>query len=169
MNKIWNTFTLSAQKYCIFISKFKSMVHFISFSCHKYYSRFFLYFKNEIILFKSLKYNSVEGCDINRINEIANRVNRLDFFSDDQNDFATSIFSELVPTNLDKEGRFLIPEYLKEHANITSHATFIGQGYFFQICKLFIFFSSVFILILFCIESNKVSVSSEGLSELSAI
>ena len=37
------------------------------------------------------------------------------------------------PTNLDKEGRFLIPENLKAYANISSQAIFIGQGHFFQI------------------------------------
>ena len=89
--------------------------------------------KNEIILFKSLKYKSIEGCDSYRINEIANRVNKLDFFSDDQDDFATSIFSEIVPTNLDKEGRFSISDKLKEFANISDEAIFIGQGLFFQI------------------------------------
>ena len=89
--------------------------------------------KNEIILFKSLKYKSIEGCNSNRINEIAERINKLDIFSDDQDDFATSIFSEIIPTNLDKEGRFLIPENLKLYANISSQAVFIGQGHFFQI------------------------------------
>ena len=89
--------------------------------------------RNEIILYKSLKYNAIEGCSTSRINEIANRINKLDFFSDDQDDFATSIFSEIVPTHLDKEGRFQISENLKIHANILNTATFIGQGYFFQI------------------------------------
>ena len=89
--------------------------------------------KNEIILFKSLKYNSIEGCNSNRINEIAERINKLDIFSDDQDDFSTSIFSEIIPTNLDKEGRFLIPENLKKHANIFNEAAFVGQGHFFQI------------------------------------
>tara|TARA_B100001142_G_scaffold304954_1_gene333501 strand:- start:354 stop:830 length:477 start_codon:yes stop_codon:yes gene_type:complete len=89
--------------------------------------------RNEIILYKSLKYNAIEGCSSGRINEIANRINTLDIFSDDQDDFATSIFSEIVPTKLDKEGRFQISENLKIHANILNSATFIGQGYFFQI------------------------------------
>ena len=89
--------------------------------------------KNEIILYKSLKSQSIEGCDSKRINEIAKRVNSLDFFSEDQDDFATSIFSEIIPTNLDKEGRFLIPESLKTYAGIASEATFIGQGHYFQI------------------------------------
>ena len=89
--------------------------------------------KNEIILYKSLKHNSIEGCSVQRINEIAKRINSLDFFSEDQEDFSTSIFSEIIPTNLDKEGRFLIPEKLKTFANIKDEVAFIGQGYYFQI------------------------------------
>ena len=89
--------------------------------------------KNEIILYKSLKSNSIEGCNTERINEIAKRINNLDFFSQDQEDFSTSIFSEIIPTNLDKEGRFLIPENLKDYANISNEVTFIGQGFYFQI------------------------------------
>lgn len=89
--------------------------------------------RSEVILFKSLKHSSIEGCNSNRINEIAERINKLDIFSDDQDDFSTSIFSEIVPTNIDQEGRFLIPENLKEHAKISSEATFVGQGFYFQI------------------------------------
>ena len=88
--------------------------------------------KNEIILFKSLKFNSIEGCSSERINKIANKIDELDIFSDDQDDFATSIFSEILPTNLDKEGRFLIPENLKSYSNISNKVTFIGQGNYFQ-------------------------------------
>ena len=89
--------------------------------------------KNEIILYKSLKHKSIEGCNVQRIEEIANRINSLDFFSDDQDDFSTSILSEIIPTNLDKEGRFLIPENLKQHAYIKDEVAFIGQGFYFQI------------------------------------
>ena len=92
-------------------------------------------YKNEIILYKSLRHNSIEGCSVKRINEIAKRINNLDFFSEEQDDFSTSIFSEIIPTNLDKEGRFLIPDTLKKFTNITNEATFIGQGYFFQILE----------------------------------
>ena len=89
--------------------------------------------KNEIILFKSLKFNSIEGCSSERINKISNKIDELDIFSEDQDDFATSIFSEIIPTNLDKEGRFLIPENLKSYSNISNQVTFIGQGHYFQI------------------------------------
>ncbi len=89
--------------------------------------------KNEIILSKSLRNNFIDGLSVDRVNEIAKRINNLDFFSEEHEDFTTSIFSEMVPTNLDKEGRFLIPEKLKTFAKIKDEVTFIGQGYYFQI------------------------------------
>ena len=92
-------------------------------------------YKNEIILYKSLRQNSIEGCSVKRINEIADRINNLDLFSEDEEDFSTSIFSEIIPTNLDSEGRFVIPETLKKFSKITTEATFIGQGYYFQILE----------------------------------
>ena len=92
-------------------------------------------YKNEIILYKSIRHNSIEGCSVKRINEIAKRINNLDFFSEDQEDFSTTIFSEIIPTNIDNEGRFVIPETLKKFSKITNEATFIGQGFYFQILE----------------------------------
>ena len=89
--------------------------------------------KNEIILSKSLRNKAIEGLSILRVKEIASRINNLDFFSDEHEDFTTSIFSEMLLTNIDKEGRFLIPDKLKEFANIKNEVTFVGQGYYFQI------------------------------------
>lgn len=90
-------------------------------------------YKNEIILLKSLKNRTIEGLSVLRVKEIAQRINNLDFYSDEHEDFTTSIFSEMIPTNVDKEGRFLIPEKLKIFADLKNEVTFIGQGYFFQI------------------------------------
>ena len=57
--------------------------------------------RNEIILFKSIKSHSIEGCGTQRLNEIAKRINNLDFFSEDYDDFSTSVFSEIIHTNID--------------------------------------------------------------------
>ena len=95
-------------------------------------------YKNEIILSKSLRNNIIDGLSVDRVKEIAKRINNLDFFSEENEDFTTSIFSEMLPTNLDKEGRFLIPEKLKVFANIKDEVSFIGQGYFFQIVNPFV-------------------------------
>ena len=89
--------------------------------------------RNEIILYKSIKTPSIEGCGVGRLKEIAKRINNLDFFSEDYDDFSTSIFSEIITTNIDKEGRFLIPEEFKLYSGIKTEAAFFGQGHFFQI------------------------------------
>ena len=89
--------------------------------------------RNQIILYKSIKTISIEGCSVERLNEIAKRISNLDFFSEDYDDFSTSIFSEIITTNIDKEGRFLIPEELKLYAGIKTEAAFFGQGHYFQI------------------------------------
>ncbi len=89
--------------------------------------------RNEIILYKSIKTQSIEGCGVGRLKEIAKRINNLDFFSEDYDDFSTSIFSEIITTNIDKEGRFLIPEEFKLYAGIKTEAAFFGQGHYFQI------------------------------------
>ena len=89
--------------------------------------------RNQIILYKSIKTISIEGCSVERLNEIAKRISNLDFFSEDYDDFSTSIFSEIINTKIDKEGRFLIPDHLKEYANIKKEAAFFGKGHFFQI------------------------------------
>ena len=48
---------------------------------------------NEIILMKSLRKKTIEGLSVLRVNEIASRINNLYFFSDEHDDFTTSIFS----------------------------------------------------------------------------
>ena len=89
--------------------------------------------KNEIILYKSIKSVSIEGCGTERLKEISKRINNLDYFSEDYDDFSTSVFSEIIPTNIDKQGRFLIPDELKKYAKIQNEVAFFGQGFFFQL------------------------------------
>ena len=62
--------------------------------------------KNDLILFKSIKFSAVDGCSYERIKKIAERIDKLDIFSEDQDDFSTSIFSEIIPTKIDNEGRY---------------------------------------------------------------
>ena len=89
--------------------------------------------KVQLVLFKSFKYPSIEGCGYKHIENIAKRIDQLDTFSDDQDDFTTSIFSELKPISLDSEGRFVIPGDLLEYAKIENEAAFVGQGHSFRI------------------------------------
>ena len=51
--------------------------------------------KNEIILFKSLKYKSIEGCSSQRISKIANRIDKLDIIKE-----TNSVGIEVTKTRL---------------------------------------------------------------------
>ena len=67
--------------------------------------------KNEIILYKSIKTPSIEGCGIGRLAEIAKRINNLDFFSDDHD---TGIYSWNYLSELCENQEKLWNDYLKK-------------------------------------------------------
>jgi len=45
----------------------------------------------------------------------------------------SQLFAEAHPLTMDGEGRIVLPEPLKEHAQITSDVAFVGLGAMFQI------------------------------------
>ena len=77
--------------------------------------------RNEIILYKSIKTPSIEGCGVGRLKEIAKRINNLDFFSEDYDDFSTSIFSgRNVESSLFETGSIKTSNLGTASPNITS-------------------------------------------------
>ena len=60
-------------------------------------------------------------------------VERFEPFSEDQDDFATSLYADAWPVEPDKEGRIGVPESLVQHAGLTEQVTFMGLGARFQI------------------------------------
>lgn len=60
--------------------------------------------------------------------EFADKVNKLPISQESGRSFARLIFSGAVETELDKLGRVLIPDYLKEHAGLEKEAIIIGAG-----------------------------------------
>jgi MraZ protein len=88
-----------------------------------------------IVAFPSVKLPCVEGSGIDRMEEISNRVDQMGQFSD-PHDNASVIFSDAQQLPFDGEGRIMLPQILAEHAGITEHAAFVGQGRTFQIWEL---------------------------------
>jgi MraZ protein len=58
---------------------------------------------------------------------------KLDLFSEEQDDLAFTLFADAYPVESDKEGRIILPEFMKEHAALTEGVTFMGLGRTFQI------------------------------------
>lgn len=86
-----------------------------------------------IVGFPSPTLPAIEGFGMDRMERLSQQVDRLDLFSEDQQDWAASIFSEAQPLAFDSEGRINLPDTLREHARITETVVFVGRGPTFQI------------------------------------
>ncbi len=86
-----------------------------------------------IVLVPSFRHSALEGFSMSKFQELSERLNHFDLFSDEQDDLATSLFGSAVALSFDETGRITLPEHMAQHANITDKAAFVGLGEKFQI------------------------------------
>lgn len=86
-----------------------------------------------VVIFKATSHACLEGFDFGTMDELSQRLDHFDLFSNAQDDLATAIFAEAVQCPFDSEGRIGIPQALLDFAGITEGATFVGLGRKFQI------------------------------------
>jgi len=86
-----------------------------------------------IVVFASHQHSCLEGFDWAKMDEIGDRMDHYDLFSDEQDDLATTIFGQSVQLFLDGDGRVVLPNNLISAANFDGQATFVGLGRKFQI------------------------------------
>ncbi len=84
-----------------------------------------------IVAFPSFKYLALEGCGIDRIEEIVARIDALDLFSEERENFE-SLLADSHQLPFDPEGRIILPGELVAHAGITDSVAFVGLGRSFQ-------------------------------------
>ena len=87
---------------------------------------------NLVVLFPSFRVPALDGTGSNYVEEMNERLETLDQFSDEHENLS-QLFAEAHPLTVDGEGRIVLPEILKEHANITTDVAFVGLGAMFQI------------------------------------
>lgn len=87
---------------------------------------------NLVVIFPSFKVPALDGAGSDRMEEMKNRLETLEQFSDEYDNLSL-LFADAHPLTMDGEGRIVLPDGLKEHANITSDAAFVGLGASFQI------------------------------------
>ncbi len=86
-----------------------------------------------IYVFRSFKEPAIEGAGDAFMDEIVNRLDDLELFSDEQDDLAAVILQNSFQLPFDPEGRVALPQILMEHAGLSSEAVFAGRGGRFQI------------------------------------
>ncbi len=89
--------------------------------------------RSEIVLFPSPKFECLEGVDVSFMEEVSERLDQFDMFSEAQDEMAMAVFGEAVSVSLDENGRFVMPTSLAPHAGLSDHAVFVGLGKKFQI------------------------------------
>lgn len=86
-----------------------------------------------IILFKGTTHECLEGFDYGTMDELSQRLDHFDLFSNQQDDLATAMFGEAVQCPFDSEGRIGLPEELVQFAGLGETVSFVGLGRKFQI------------------------------------
>ena len=86
---------------------------------------------NLVVLFPSFRLPALDGSGGNYVEEMNERLETIDQFSDDHENLS-QLFAEAHPLTMDGEGRIVLPETLKEHASIATDVAFVGLGAMFQ-------------------------------------
>ena len=86
-----------------------------------------------VIAFPSFVAPAIEGSGIDRIERLSAGIDQFDPFSDQHDAFAISILADSHQLSFDSEGRIVIPDVLREHANIADQAAFVGRGATFHV------------------------------------
>jgi MraZ protein len=87
---------------------------------------------NLVVLFPSNRAPALDGAGSDYIAEMKDRVETVDQFSDEHENLSL-MFADAHPLNMDAEGRIVLPEDLKAHAQITTDVAFVGLGAMFQV------------------------------------
>jgi MraZ protein len=87
---------------------------------------------NLVVAFPSLRVPAVECTGSDRMEEMQERIDTLEQFSDEYENL-TQIFADSHPMMMDPEGRVVLPERLKEYAGIGCDVAFVGLGAMFQL------------------------------------
>lgn len=75
----------------------------------------------------------IEGWPFAIFNKLTAVLDDVNILSTEHNDLATLIYAQAWHIEVDREGRIILPDILKQHANLTNKVTFMGLGTIFQI------------------------------------
>ena len=86
-----------------------------------------------LILRPSHKHPCIEAWPEAVFQTLATPLDRLDMFSEDQDDLMMTLYADATRVEADKEGRIVLPESLVQHAGLSDNVVFMGLGRTFQI------------------------------------
>ncbi|HET6185312.1 MAG TPA: division/cell wall cluster transcriptional repressor MraZ [Acetobacteraceae bacterium] len=87
----------------------------------------------QLVLRPSHKHPCIEGWPVAEFNALAAPLDRLDLFSEEHDDLASTLYADAFPADIDKEGRIVLPDSLVAYAGLSEAVVFMGLGRIFQI------------------------------------
>ena len=89
--------------------------------------------KEQVYLFKSLKYPCLEIHLSSKIHSLISSFEEKDFFSKKNDHFKTAILSDLEEITIDNDGRITLRDQHQKFSKIIKDLIFIGKGNHFEI------------------------------------
>lgn len=87
----------------------------------------------DIILRPSHQHTCLEGWPAPTFDELSERLDAFDVFSDAQDDLSAALYAEAYPVRPDGDGRIMLPEHMIEFAGLQENIVFMGRGRIFEI------------------------------------
>lgn len=89
--------------------------------------------RGRLILRPSHKQLAIEGWPPAAFDALEAPMQRLDVFSDEQDDLAFTLYAEAAEVDPDGDGRIVLPAELISHAGLAGNVAFVGLGRKFEI------------------------------------
>ena len=86
-----------------------------------------------IVAAPDYEFSAIDACDLDRINEVIERLDTPGAYSPEQRQAAELVLGKTEELSFDAEGRVMIPDWLMSLSQIDDRATFVGVGRSFQI------------------------------------
>lgn len=86
-----------------------------------------------IYAYPQFKAPAIEACGETFMKQLADSIDDLDMFSDDQDDLASIVLESAHQLPFDPEGRIVLPAELLDHGGLSGEAMFVGRGVRFAI------------------------------------
>ncbi len=86
-----------------------------------------------VVAYPSFTGPAIEGCGMDHMESLMQGTDRLDVFSEEQDEMTTLIFAGVRELPWDGDGRIVLPEEFIAHAGLAGAAAFVGKGRTFQI------------------------------------
>jgi MraZ protein len=88
---------------------------------------------NGVVCYPSLNVDAIDGCPMERFEELSRSIDEFGPMGDAQISFASALMATAHPLTFDGDGRIQLPDELITYAGITDRASFVGLGKSFQI------------------------------------